>query len=129
MAVGIMYSFKRVFDPIIIEEERKHHIQTDETLKKGEKLIISSQDMSNSADSNQAMKEHVQSSIKEAMKARLVSDILFTTGSIYKADSSQQNSLEQSLFRAAAFGEEGTSSYNILFPLAQHQIPRYTQAN
>jgi hypothetical protein len=54
------------------------------------------------------------------MKARLVSDILFTTGSIYKADSSQQNSLEQNLFRAAAFGEEGTSSYNILFPLAQH---------
>lgn len=128
MAVGIMYSFKRVFDPIIIEEERKHQVQTDETLKKGEKLI-SNQDMSNTADSDQAMKEHVQSSIKEAMKARLVSDILFTTGSIYKADSSQQNSLEQSLFRAAAFGEEGTSSYNILFPLAQHQIPRYTQAN
>ena len=128
MAVGIMYSFKRVFDPIIIEEERKHQVQTDETLKKGEKLI-SNQDMSNTADSDQAMKEHVQSSMKEAMKARLVSDILFTTGSIYKADSSQQNSLEQSLFRAAAFGEEGTSSYNILFPLAQHQIPRYTQAN
>ena len=128
MAVGIMYSFKRVFDPIIIEEERKHQVQTDETLKKGEKLI-SNQDMSNTADSDQAMKEHVQSSMKEAMKARLVSDILFTTGSIYKADSSQQNSLEQSLFRAAAFGEEGTSSYNILFPLAQHQIPQYTLAN
>ena len=128
MAVGIMYSFKRVFDPIIIEEERKHQVQTDETLKKGEKLI-SNQDMSNTADSDQAMKEHVQSSIKEAMKARLVSDILFTTGSIYKADSSQQNSLEQSLFRAAAFGEEGTSSYNILFPLAQHLIPLCTQAN
>ena len=128
MAVGIMYSFKRVFDPIIIEEEREHQVQTDETLKKREKLI-SNQDMSNTADSDQAMKEHVQSSIKEAMKARLVSDILFTTGSIYKADSSQQNSLEQNLFRAAAFGEEGTSSYNILFPLAQHQIPRYTQAN
>ena len=128
MAVGIMYSFKRVFDPIIIEEEREHQVQTDETLKKREKLI-SNQDMSNTADSDQAMKEHVQSSMKEAMKARLVSDILFTTGSIYKADSSQQNSLEQSLFRAAAFGEEGTSSYNIIFPLAQHQIPRYTQAN
>jgi hypothetical protein len=53
----------------------------------------------------------------------LVSEILYSTGSIFKADSSQQNSFDQNAFRAAAFadeGKEGSNNYNSLFPYAFH---------
>ena len=39
MLLGIVYSFKRVFDPIIIEEERKQNELSGEILEHAEQLI------------------------------------------------------------------------------------------
>jgi len=39
MLLGIVYSFKRVFDPIIIEEERKNNETSGEILAKAEYII------------------------------------------------------------------------------------------
>ncbi len=69
---------------------------------------------------DEKMDNPVSSSAKDALKARLVSDILYSTGSIFKADSSQQNSLENNAFRAAAFAEEGSLAFNGLYPYAFH---------
>jgi hypothetical protein len=39
MLLGIVYSFKRVFDPIIIEEERRKNETSGELLFQAEQLI------------------------------------------------------------------------------------------
>jgi hypothetical protein len=39
MLLGIVYSFKRVFDPIIIEEERRKNETSGELLVQTEQLI------------------------------------------------------------------------------------------
>ena len=111
MLLGIVYSFKRVFDPIIIEEERRNNETSGELLVQAEQFI-SNQENRNTRLIDQGI-EQVQQSIKEAMKARFVSDVLFSNGSLNRPDSSQLNSLEHNLFRAAAFGDDRqTNIYN-----------------
>ena len=39
MLLGIVYSFKRVFDPLIIEEERRKKDVSGEILMKAEQLL------------------------------------------------------------------------------------------
>ncbi len=125
MLLGIVYSFKRVFDPIIIEEKRRQNEISGEILLKADQLI-SNQENRNTGLADQG-KEQVYLSIKEALKARFVSDVLFSNGSLNRPDSSQLNSLERDLFRAAAFGDErGANLYNTFVPPNLLQNPHYT---
>jgi hypothetical protein len=70
----------------------------------------------NNGDKLQRNEKH-ETNHKDAMKARFVSDNLYSQGSLQRPDSSQLNSFDYNNLKIAAFDEKPSVYNNTLIPL------------
>ncbi len=83
MLIGIKFSFERVYDPLITEEQRKQNGFS----RKIEEQLISTQSFENTHYIDSAMDQKALfATTKEAFKAKFVQEILYSTDSIKNPD-------------------------------------------
>ena len=78
-------------------------------IKQQAEYIISLKEDSRNIEKSAKQYDFIEDQIasaKEAFKARFVSDVLYSQGSIYRPDSSQSNNFDDMRFREAAFAQD-----------------------
>ncbi len=118
MLIGLIYSFKRVFDPILLYESRKNSNMSGQILQQADYLLkrVSFVEEDDIDDKIQSIDKN-ETNQKDARKARFVSDNLYSQGSLQRPDSSQLNSIDYNNLKVAAFDERPSVYNNSLIPL------------